>query len=338
MQSFYALTPDELVAELKLEKKFQGKQLYNHLVKGETEFEAMTDLPKALRERLVTEYKSPLSSQVVQVQDSDSAKKLAIRLKDHKVVECVLLTDGEGRKTACLSSQVGCAMGCRFCKTGTMGLYRNLEAAEIVEQFIHLLKIAPELTHIVFMGMGEPLANFGQVVKAITFIHDPKGLNISLRRITISTCGLVPGIQKLAEINLPIRLAVSLVSADNETRSKLMKVNEAFPLQDLKASLLNFQHINDKRITLEYCMLSGVNTTEQAAKELSYFVKGLDAVVNLIPWNAIDELDFDTPTESEIYNFTRCLDRLGIHYTRRVSKGRDISGACGQLAAKQPLS
>ncbi len=338
MESFYALTPDELVSKLHLEKKFQGKQIYNHLVKGETDIASMSDLPKALRERLISEYKTPISSQVIKIQESESAKKLAVKLHDYKIIECVLLSDGEGRKTACLSSQVGCAMGCRFCKTGTMGLIRNLEAAEIVEQFIHLIKIAPDLTHIVFMGMGEPLANFGQVVKAITFIHDPKGLNISLRRITISTCGLVPGIQKLAEINLPLRLAVSLVSADNTTRTKLMKVNEAFPLQDLKASLLNFQHINDKRITLEYCLLKGINTTEQAAKELSYFVKGLDAVVNLIPWNPIEELDFQTPTESEINSFTRYLDKLGIHYTRRISKGRDISGACGQLATEQNLN
>lgn len=335
MSSLFALNPEELVTKLKLEKKFQGKQIYAHLVKGDTDFALMSDLSKPLRERLIEEFHSPLSSQVIDKSESDSATKLAIRLEDHKVIECVLLSDKEGRKTACLSSQVGCAMGCKFCKTGTMGLIRNLEAYEIVEQFIHLLKLAPELTHIVFMGMGEPLANFGQVIKAIGFIHDPKGINISLRRITISTCGLVPGIQKLSEINLPIRLAVSLVSADNHTRSSLMKINEAFPLQELKASLLNYQHIADKRITLEYCMLKGINTDEQAAKDLSYFMHGLDAVVNLIAWNPIEELNYETPSVQEIDFFTNQLDKLHLHYTLRYSKGRDISGACGQLAAKQ---
>jgi 23S rRNA m2A2503 methyltransferase len=335
MNSLFALSADELVKKLGLEKKFQGKQIYSHLAKGETDFSAMSDLPKVLRERLVAEYRTPFSSTVIAREESESAVKFAIRLEDHKTVECVLLSDGEGRKTACLSSQVGCAMGCRFCKTGTMGLYRNLEAAEIVEQFVHLKQFAPELTHIVFMGMGEPLANFGQLVKAITFIHDPAGLDISLRRITVSTCGLVPGIQKLAEINLPVRLAVSLVSADNATRSSLMKVNEAFPLQSLKSALLNWQHIADKRITLEYCMLKGVNTTEKAAKDLSYFIKNLDAVVNLIPWNPIDELEYESPSEAEIRAFERNLDKLHIHHTRRISKGRDISGACGQLASKQ---
>lgn len=334
MKSLFALTPEQLCSTLNLEKKYQGKQIYSHLAKGETNFEAMSDLSKALREKLINDFRTPFSSTVIQEQNSEDAKKIAIRLSDGNIIESVILSDGEERKTACLSSQVGCAMSCSFCKTGTMGLVRNLTAAEIVEQLVHLLKIAPDITHIVFMGMGEPLHNFNPVIKAIDFIHDPNGINISLRRITISTSGLVDGIRKLTELKKPVRLAVSLVSANNRIRSKLMKINNSYPLQELKSALLNHQHIMDKRITLEYCMLKGINTDEKAAKELSYFINGLNAVVNLIAWNPIEGMEFETPCENEIKNFTRHLDSLKIHYTRRISKGRDISGACGQLATK----
>ena len=223
-------------------------------------------------------------------------------------------------------------MGCSFCKTGTMGLVRNLEDYEIVEQMIHLRTLAEDITHIVFMGMGEPLHNFGPLMSAISEFHRPEGFNISMRRMTISTSGLVPGINKLTELNLGLRLAVSLVSANNDLRSKIMKVNRSYPLTELKRALIAFQHTAGKRITLEYCMLHGVNTTKEAAKELSSFTKGLMCVVNLIPWNPIDELEYESPTNTEIREFTKELDSLHINYTLRMPKGRSISGACGQLA------
>lgn len=334
MESLYALTPQELVEKLHLEKPFQGRQIYAWLCKGVTEFALMSDLSKVLRETLTTQYPSAISSKIVNMQQSDSATKLAIELADGAVVECVMLSDGSERKTACLSSQVGCAMGCSFCKTGTMGLVRNLTAAEILEQFVHLRSLDGNITHIVFMGMGEPLANFNPLITAIGFLHAPKGFNISMRRITISTCGLVPGINKLSELKMGVRLAVSLVSADNETRSRIMKVNRAYPLNELKRALLNFQHVTAKRITLEYCMLQGVNTSRQAARDLAHFTDGLDAVINLIPWNSIEGLPYSTPDEKEISSFTRELAAFHLAYTRRISKGRDISGACGQLASE----
>ena len=332
MKSLYAKGPSELVKILKLEKSYQAKQIYSWLIKGVTDYSLMSDVSKKIRDRLTEEFPSVISSKIVKAQKADSATKLLIELHDGALVECVMLRDGDDRKTACISSQVGCAMGCSFCKTGTMGLVRNLEDYEIVEQMVHLRTLAEDITHIVFMGMGEPLHNFGPLMSAISEFHRPEGFNISMRRMTISTSGLVPGINKLTELNLGIRLAVSLVSANNDLRSRIMKVNRSYPLTELKRALIGFQHVAGKRITLEYCMLHGVNTTKEAAKELSSFTKGLMCVVNLIPWNPIDELEYESPTNTEIREFTKELDSLHINYTLRMPKGRSISGACGQLA------
>lgn len=332
MPSLYAKTPDELYKELGFEKPFQAKVLYSWLVKGVTDVNQMSNLSKADRQRISESYPSAISSRIIDRQVDRSATKLLVELEDGMLVECVMLSDGTDRKTACISSQVGCAMGCSFCKTGTMGLVRNLQGYEIVEQFVHLRTLDDSISHIVFMGMGEPLHNFGPVMQAITALHAPEGFNISHRKMTISTCGLVPGIRKLSELKLGVRLAVSLVSADNETRSKIMKVNQTYPLTELRKALLAFQHVSDKRITLEYCMLKGVNTTRESAKALARFTEGLFCVVNLIPWNPIPELGYETPTDKEIRMFTHELDLYRVNYTVRVTKGRKISGACGQLA------
>lgn len=334
MATLYCKSNEELKEYLQLEKPFQAKIVYQFLIKGVTDFNLMTSLPKAIRERLSQSHPSALSSSVIRRTDSDSAVKLAIELSDGAIIECVRLSDGQGRYTACLSSEVGCAMGCAFCKTGTMGLIRKLEAGEIVEQFIHLQGLGEKISHIVFMGMGEPLDNFTEVMKAITEIHREDGLNISYRRITISTCGLVPGIKRLTELNLPVKLAVSLVSADDTTRSEVMKVNKAYPLAELKKALLTFQHHQDKRLTLEYCLLAGVNTTHKAAEDLARFCRGLEVLVNLIPWNPIDELPFNSPSEREVRAFTNDLRSFGVNYTLRKSKGRSADAACGQLASE----
>lgn len=334
MPSLYAKTPDELVQCLSLEQKFRGGQIYSWLIKGVTDFDSMSNLSAKDRERLKALYPSCISSKIVDTQRDRSATKLLIELEDGALIECVMLTDGQDRKTACLSTQVGCAMGCSFCKTGTMGLVRNLTDYEIIEQMVHLRTLSEDITHIVFMGMGEPLHNFGPLMVAIQFFHDPKGFNISHRRMTVSTCGLVPGIRKLTEVKVPVRLAVSLVSADNETRDRIMKVNRSYPLKDLKGALIGFQRISDKRITLEYCMLKGVNTTRDAAAKLAKFTEGLFCVVNLIPWNPIPELGYETPDDKEIRAFCADLDYLRVNYTIRLTKGRNVSAACGQLATK----
>jgi len=334
VQSLFALTPDRIAQELGLSKAFQARQIYSWLCRGVTEPSKMTDLPLALRNEL--ENKTIISSTVIHVQkDDDGACKLALKLHDSNIVECVLLTDKEGELTACLSSQVGCAMGCAFCRTGTLNLTRNLESFEIVEQFIHLQNNAPDkISHVVFMGMGEPMANLDAVLEAISFLHDSKGINISHRRITISTCGVASGIDRLSASGVPVRLAVSLVCAVNSKRSALMPVNRTFPLERLRESLVKFQNANSRRFTFEYCMIPGENMDSSDAHALEQFCRNLEVIVNLIPFNPCPELPFRSPTKQEIKQFTSELDSLHVPYTIRISRGRSIKGACGQLAAK----
>ena len=335
MSQLYCIENTELQALLGLEKPFQAKIVRSFLDKGVTDFREMTSLSKAERERLSSAFPSALSTKVAARVDAEDAVKLLLELEDGERVECVRLSDGKGRYTACLSSEVGCAMGCAFCATGTMGLRRNLKAGEIIEEYIQLEKLGEHITHIVFMGMGEPLANFTEVMRAVTELHREDGLNISYRRITISTCGLVPGIKRLSELDIPVKLAVSLVSADDETRSRVMKVNRNYPLTELKKALVSFQHREDKRITLEYCLLGGVNTSKESAEKLHTFTKGLDVLVNLIRWNPIPSLPFTSPSEKEVRDFTRELTHLGISYTIRRSKGQDGKAACGMLATEK---
>lgn len=334
MESLLCKTDKDLMSILSLDKPFQARIIRDNLIKGVTSFDEMTSLPKALRERLSKERGSALTGRIIRKEEADSTVKIAVSFPDGAIIECVRLSDGTGRYTACLSSQVGCAMGCAFCKTGTMGLIRNLTAGEIVEEFILLSLLGERISHIVFMGMGEALHNFTASIDAAMELHRESGFDISFRKMTISTCGLVPGINKLTELDIPIRLAVSLVSADDDIRSDIMKVNRSYPLKELKDALLRFQHHQDRRLTLEYCMLSGVNTDRKSAEQLASFVKGLDTLVNLIPWNPIPELGFRTPSEEEIRQFEKDLKSLGINYTIRRSKGRSISGACGQLATE----
>ena len=339
-KTLFAKKPEELALILNLDKSFQGKQIYDWLVKGVTSFSEMTNLPKTLRERLSEEYPSVFSSTIVATQtDDEGNSKLALRLYDGNIIECVMLRDKEGELTACLSSQVGCAMGCKFCRTGTLKLTRNLQDFEIVEQFAQLKILALQLygkdiTHVVFMGMGEPLANLENVLSAISFLHDPKGYNLSHRRITISTCGLVPGIQELTRREIPVKLAVSLVAPEDAKRTSLMPVNRAYGLTQLRSALVAFQKESGRRFTFEYCMIHGVNTTEQDADNLQRFCRGLEVIMNLIPFNPCNELDFETPTEQEIKAFTNALTKRGVAYTIRISRGRSIKGACGQLAGK----
>ncbi len=334
MESLLCRKNEEVMEILGLEKPFQARIIHQNIVKGITDFSAMTSLPKALREKLSAERGSALTGKVLKKETADSTVKLAVQFPDGAIIECVRLSDGSGRYTACLSSQVGCAMGCAFCKTGTMGLVRNLTAGEIAEQFVLLSALGERISHIVFMGMGEALANFNAAIDAVKELHREDGFGISYRKMTISTCGLVPGIRKLTELDIPVRLAVSLVAADDETRSSIMKINRSYPLSQLKAALISFQRHQDRRLTLEYCLLGGVNTSRKSAEELSQFCRSLDALVNLIPWNPVPGLGFSAPDENEIRAFENDLRKLRVNYTIRRSKGQSISGACGQLATE----
>lgn len=335
MTQLYCIDNQELQEILKLEKPFQAKIVRSFLDRAVTDYDKMTSLPKETRKRLSSISPSALTTKVVDKVESEDAVKLVLELEDGLKVETVRLSDGSGRYTACLSSEVGCAMGCSFCATGTMGLRRNLKAGEIVEEYIQLEKLGEHISHIVFMGMGEPLMNFTEVMRAVTELHREDGINISYRRITISTCGLVPGIRRLAELAFPVKLAVSLVSASNELRSKIMRVNNTYPLPELRKALIFFQKKTEKRITLEYCMLGGVNTTQKSAEDLASFIRGMDVLVNLISWNEIPSLPYRSPGRKEVDDFTRELKRLSVPYTVRRSKGRSGNSACGMLVTEK---
>jgi 23S rRNA (adenine2503-C2)-methyltransferase len=331
-RTLIGLKADEIAKALELKKSFQGRQIQGWISKGVLSFDKMTDLSLETRESLKD---ARIASSTVCYREADPASgavKLGIKLYDGFIIEAVLLSDSEGSLTACLSSQVGCAMGCKFCRTGTMGFKRNLEAYEIIEQFLFLRGEGQAIEHIVFMGMGECLLNLPSALEAIAYFHDQLGM--SHRRITVSTCGYVPGIKALAAAEVPVKLAVSLVDADQSKRASLMPISRRFSLSELKDALLAYQRVYGRRITLEYCMLSGINTAADDAAKLQSFSMGLDAVINLIPFNEAAELDFKTPSSKEIKAFTHELDRRGLHYTTRVSRGRDIKGACGQLASK----
>jgi 23S rRNA (adenine2503-C2)-methyltransferase len=292
----------------------------------------MTDLPLSERERLKSLFPRIASSEsATEVEDPDGSLKIQLRLGDGAAVECVLLEDIEGRKTACLSSQVGCPMGCAFCRTGALGYLRDLSAGEIMEQF-HLLfarRREGPISNVVFMGMGEPCANLAAVRKAISILSG--GVGISLRKITISTCGLVPGILDLAENGPAVRLAVSLTVADDELRSRLMPVNRSWGLDALKDALAAYQGATGERITLECAIMGGVNSSPASARQLIDWIGRLQVQVNVIPWNKVPGLPFAEPSRDELEAYMAALDAAGIVASRRMRRGRGVMGACGQL-------
>jgi 23S rRNA (adenine2503-C2)-methyltransferase len=313
----------------------------------------MTDLSRELREDLesrFTLYSSMVSSRL---EDPDGTVKLRIALEDGAKIEGVLLVDGGGRRTACLSTQAGCPMACVFCKTGALGFRRNLKGGEIVEQFLHIRSAGtgtgehktpsdvPEIANIVIMGMGEPLLNLGELRRALGILTDPQGLGLSKRRITVSTSGIIPGIVDLADQGPEVRLAVSLTTADEDLRERLMPVTRTNPLPRLKEALAYYQRKTGRRITLEVVLLGGLNTRRRDTEALAGFAAGLAVVVNLIPWNPVEGMEFEgrpleQPTPREIAEFSEALARRGIGVTRRLGKGRGVSGACGQLG--EPFS
>lgn len=260
----------------------------------------------------------------------DNTGKISIKLDDGSIIESVLLIDQTDRITACISCQVGCAQGCQFCQTGSMGLKRNLTAKEIVGQF-DLLKSSfnREITNIVYMGMGEPLHNIKNVLSSLREFTNPKTYNIFLRRITISTSGAIDGIPELIKDAPYPGLAFSLVTADQALRSKIMPNTP--DLQTIKSSLIKYQKVSKKRIIIEIINFKGINETKNEAITISEYIKGLDVIVNLIPYNSTTDSNFEEPNIEKIKTFSEYLYALGVKVTIRHSKGQEISGACGQL-------
>ena len=326
------MAPAEIVGACSFREAFRGRQVYQWLSRGARDFSEMSDLAKRERDRLSALFPRIYSSEVSgELSDEDGSLKLQIRLHDGAAVECVLLEDIEGRRTACLSSQVGCPMACAFCKTGSLGFLRDLGADEIVEQLHHLVKARGEVSNVVFMGMGEPLLNLVELRKAIEIISDAEGIGISKRKITISTSGVVPGILDLAAEGPAIRLAVSLTSAQDEIRSELMPINKRWNLAELKEALLAYQSATEERITLEAALMGGKNSGREAALALVSWARGLHVQVNVIPWNKVPGLPFTEPTRSELEDYLAVIQASGIEVTRRMRRGRGVMGACGQL-------
>lgn len=329
------LTPEEIFSSLQLKPAFRAKQVYEWIAKGVESFDQMTNIDKATREKLDSSALLRSSSVSQVLRDPDGTIKLQITLNDGRAIETVLLTDKEGRKTACVSCQAGCAMKCAFCQTGQLGLGRNLTAGEIVEEFLFMEKEAGKLDNIVFMGMGEPFQNLDAIRKAVAVLTDPKGRALSSRRITLSTCGLIKGIYDLANFGPKMRLAISLTTADEDLRNQLMPVTKGNPLPELKKAISYFIEKTGKRVTLEAALLSGKNTGKESAERLIDFARGLDVYINLIPWNPVPGLDFETPSPEETRNFVRLLENANLNVNLRTRRGEKIGGACGQLGRSQ---
>jgi 23S rRNA (adenine2503-C2)-methyltransferase len=310
---------------------FRALQLFKWIAQGVTSFDQMSNVPLAVR-TILKEAATLRSVKIAQtLRDSDGTLKLQIELSDHICIETVLLQDFVGRKTLCMSSQAGCALACRFCRTGELGFARNLSASEIVEQFL-IAESDTTVDNIVFMGMGEPLLNLAEVTQALAVLTHPKGRNFAARRVTISTSGIIDGIYALADADTKTRLAVSLTSADPELRQRLMPVAVTNPLPLLKQALLYYTQKTGKRITLEAALLGGVNTDIDSAVQLADFARDLHAFVNLIPWNPVPSLAFRPPVAAETAAFVRVLEDRGVAVGVRTRRGEAISGACGQLA------
>lgn len=305
-------------------------------------FEEMTDLSAALRTQLADEFQI-WTTQVVQHHTAgDGAEKLLLELHDAQRIECVLLRDDKQHCTVCISTQVGCAMGCVFCATGLDGVVRNLTAGEIVEQVLQLQRLlAPKerLSNVVVMGMGEPLLNIDGLMPALAAVVGPDALNIGVRRVTISTVGLPEGIRRLARENCPYNLAVSLHAATDELRNRIVPANRGFGVAAILAAADEYFEQTGRRVTFEYVLLAGVNDQAEHAQQLVKLLRGRPALVNLIPYNPVQGLPFRTPASTVTARFLELLTQGGLNVIIRYRKGDRISAACGQLRRvkqKQP--
>lgn len=295
----------------------------------------MTDISKALRERLSKEAFIPIHKLIKKEKSSDGAVKFLFELLDGERIESVFIPEGD-RRTVCVSTQVGCPLGCIFCRTSLVGFKRNLEWWEIVEQVRAVREeIKERITNVVFMGMGEPFLNYEHVLNALRMLNNVKyGLGIGARKLTVSTVGIVPEIKKFAEVKEQFKLAVSLNATTDEVRSYLMPINKRYPLYSLLDALRYYYEKKRKRITFEYVLIKGVNDKDEDAKRLGRIARSIPSKINLIPYNPCDELPFSPPDDNDIHRFYEILYPFNITVTIRWSKGRDIKAACGQLVGK----
>ena len=332
-----SMTIPEIGAVLKElgQPAFRGKQVFSWLHKGVRSYDEMTNLPQALRSRLAEEY--PICPpEVVRKQESakDGTIKYLWKLQDGNCVETVLMRYHYGN-TVCISTEVGCRMGCAFCASTLGGLVRRLEPYEMLDQVLFTqLDSGLPISHIVLMGIGEPLDNFDNVLRFLELVNSPDGMNISMRHISLSTCGLVPKIDELAKQKLQISLAISLHGPTDEIRNKIMPVNKAYPIEVLMAACRRYYDATSRRIHFEYAMIDGVNDSPAEAKELLRLLKGIQAHINLIPLNHVEESPLKPSSKAAVAKFQKLLEDGGVPATVRRTLGGDIDASCGQLRRK----
>ena len=331
------LTQQEIAGILKElgQPAFRAKQVYTWLHKGVRSYDEMTNLPKALRDQLSANY--PINPpKVVRKQESkkDGTIKYLWQLSDGNCVETVLMRYNYGN-TVCISTEVGCAMGCAFCASTIGGLVRRLEPFEMLDEVLFTqIDSGLPVSRIVLMGIGEPLDNFDNVMRFLELVNSEAGMNISMRHISLSTCGLIPKIDALAEKKFQISLAISLHGPNNEIRSKIMPVNRAYPMEDLLEACRRYFTATGRRIHFEYAMIDGVNDREADAKEILHRMRGLPAHFNLIPLNHVEESPLKPSSKAAVAKFQKILEEGGITATVRRTLGGDIDASCGQLRRK----
>jgi 23S rRNA (adenine2503-C2)-methyltransferase len=337
MKSFFDYERSEL-AEI-FDPSFRATQIYKSVYqRWFDDFELMTDLPKGFRAELASEWDIKLPALHRRFVSNDGTRRYLVTATDKELSETVFIPE-EHRNTVCISSQVGCALACTFCLTGQLGLTRNLSAGEIVTQALiaqrdNLTLETRDSFNIVLMGMGEPLHNYDNVMKALRILHDEHGLNMSMSRITLSTAGMLPAIERLANEPMIPNLAISLTGATNDKRDQLMPINRKYPIERLIDAVRNFPLKHRQRVTFEYVLLKGITDDPQDALSLVKLLKGLRAKVNLIPLNEAEELPYKRPSDAAVERFQQILTDHHISAFVRKNRGNDISAACGQLKKK----
>lgn len=325
---------EELVEKLG-GSKFRAKQIFNWIyLKSVKTIDEMTDLKKSFRDELAEIAKVSDVEIKTKQESSDGTIKYLVQFGDGNCVETVLMRfDNRANLTACVSSQIGCAVGCKFCATGRQGFKRNLSAREIIEQVLTIQRdTGLKITNVVFMGQGEPLLNLDSVIEALDIFN--KSFQIGQRRITISTSGIVPQIDKLAKIELQSTLALSLHASNSKMREKIMPIEEKYNMVELKKSLKNYTNKTGRRITIEYILIKDFNDSADVARELAIYLRDVKCNINLIPYNSVDEGEFQKPSQNSIMKFKYLLEHSGKKVTVRLERGADIDAACGQLAGK----
>lgn len=328
------------------EKEFRAKQVYGWLIKGVESWDEMNNVPKTLRERLAAEYYIGLPTVVMEQRSKDGTRKSLYEFKDGARVESVFMQYSYGN-SICISSQVGCRMGCTFCASTLNGLERNLTAGEMLGEVLRMCRQVSgdrtfqtgnnadrPLNHIVIMGMGEPFDNYEELAKFLKLIHDEKGFGLSYRNITVSTCGLIPNMNRFAEEFPQVNLAVSLHASNGKRRAEIMPIARKYSYDELMKACREYTEKTGRRISFEYSMIDGVNDSEEQARELASSIKGWLTHVNLIPLNRVEERSYEAAQNANIQRFKETLEEEGVAVTVRRTLGSDIDAACGQLRSR----